>query len=145
MLKKWAPLFFEAFDVKKNGKNGVSVSFEKIKTELYSETNLSRVRQIYYGINEVEYRVSLSKPLLMVENEVYFPGWRASLRSNEKTCEIQAISANDIFRAWLLPAGSYKMVARYEFPYAHIYNGIGVVSLIIWMLLLFRFELFWER
>jgi hypothetical protein len=140
MLKEWVPLFFENHEINVV-ENSVKIPLELMKTQLDVSTdeNLTQVRQLFYGMNEIEYSVSLEQPMLMVENETYFPGWKAVIASDQGTSEIQATSVNDVFRAWLLPAGSYTMVARFEFPYTRVYNGISIIALIIWVFLSYRF------
>jgi uncharacterized membrane protein YfhO len=78
--------------------------------------------------------------MLMVENEIYFPGWNAILISNDEKLKIKAISVNDVFRGWLLPPGNYKMEAWFEFPNIQVFNIISLVSLIIWLILLLYFR-----
>ena len=64
-----------------------------------------QVIQTRYGINDITYSVSLTAPKMMIENEIYFPGWEAHLLIPDKQIKIQALMINDVFRAWLLPGG----------------------------------------
>lgn len=70
---------------------------------------------------------------------MYFPGWTAELISKNETTTIQAVSVNGLYRAWLLPPGSYKMLAQFEFPNVRVYNGVSLAALAIWIFLLARF------
>src|SRR6185295_9806228 len=73
------------------------------------------ITQTRYGVNEIIYDISLTKPRLLVENEMFFPGWRARL-SEPAGSTIEAIAVNGVFRGWVLPAGRYTMTARFQFP-----------------------------
>ncbi len=137
MLQEWTPLLFDD-QLFKAGKNNFQIPKQKISSTS-TESNLNRVRQTFYGINNINYTVSLNKPMLMVENEIYFPGWTATLESDQGATTIQAVSANNLFRAWLLPAGNYTMVARFEFPFTRVYNGISIITLLFWILLVYYF------
>lgn len=135
MLDKWMPVFIEQPKSFVSDTN-FSVPFDAFRTATReaSDANLSTVRQTHYGINEIEYNLSLSKSLIMIENEIYFPGWTATLISDQGiTQEIQAFSVNGVFRAWQLPAGNYKMTARFEMPNQKLYSGISIVALLLWV------------
>jgi hypothetical protein len=137
MLSKWTPLFFEDQQSGPDKDNNITIPFGSIRDVFReaSDANLDVVRQIHYGINEIDYILSITRPILMVENEIYFPGWSATLKADDgSTRQIQAISVNKIFRAWQLPAGNYRMTAHFELPNLKIYNGISIVSLVFWML-----------
>lgn len=141
MLREWMPLFFEYPEYLPD-ENNIKISPELVKSTFHlatTDANLIHVRQIYYGINKIEYIVKIKTPVLMVENEMYFPGWSAILESGQGISEIRAVSVNNLFRAWLLPAGSYKMVAQFELPYTRVFIGISAAALIIWILLLYYF------
>jgi hypothetical protein len=140
MLKKWTPLFLEYPKID-TAENNIVISRKLIATAFHSSTdvNLTRVSQTRYGINEIEYVLSLDKPVLMVENEAFFPGWTAVLASGKETFEIQAVSVNSLFRAWLLPAGNYNMTARFKFPFSSFYNLVSAITLLLWILLIYYF------
>jgi hypothetical protein len=102
----------------------------------------NQVMQTHYGINDVAYQITLKQPKLMVENEIYFPGWEADLLFPDKKLKLDAIEVNGAFRAWLLPAGDYKMMAHFHFPNLLIYQSISIVSLAIWIFIIIRY---WGR
>jgi hypothetical protein len=94
------------------------------------------VRQTNYGVNEIIYEVALNEPRVLVENEMFFPGWRAELGSPRGET-VAAVGANGgIFRAWLLPAGSYRMVARFALPHVILLRVVSVLSLGAWVIAL---------
>lgn len=143
MLNPWSPVLVDPHSVETNGSD-INIPPKSLRAEILSRTevDLFNVQQVRYGINEIDYKILLPRPTIMVENEVYFPGWSASLVSGDDVTVINAFSVNGFFRAWMLPAGEYEMRARFEFPHGRVYNAVSIVSLIVWILLLFRPRLF---
>lgn len=90
------------------------------------------VRQTRYGVNDITYDVALSRPRVLVENEIYFPGWRASL-STPGGDVIDARPSEGVFRTWSLPAGQYTMTVRFEFPYLTVLRLVSAVSFALWL------------
>ena len=86
--------------------------------------------------------MTLKEPRLMVENEIYFPGWQADLIFPHKEMKLQASVVNDVFRAWLLPAGDYIMIAHFHFPNLIIYQSITIISFGVWIFIIVRY---WRR
>jgi hypothetical protein len=78
--------------------------------------DLGRVEQVSYGQDEIEYEVELGQPAVLVENELYFPGWQASLNGSAVDTLVRAFSVEGALRAWELPRGRYVMRARFETP-----------------------------
>jgi len=78
-------------------------------------SNANHIVQTHYGINDISYKVTLKEPVLVVENEIYFPGWEADLTFPDKEMKLQPLKVNDVFPAWLLPAGEYQMIAHFHF------------------------------
>ena len=139
MLAAWSPLFFEGHPQTDVNRNNIVMSPESIGAAWRSAAGVpwAQVRQTRYGLNEIAYEAALDSPGLMIENEMYFPGWTASLTSAQGTTRIRAVSVNGLFRAWLLPAGHYSMLARFEFPYARVFAWVSVIALATWIFLLF--------
>ena len=137
MEKEWIPLLIEPSDYLQEATE-ISVAEEDLMNALKYpvENSVGIVRQTFYGIDAVDYDVSLSKPLLMVENEKYFPGWTANLTFQDRENKINAVSVNKVFRGWLLPAGNYKMRAVFSFPNWDIYLGISLVAGLFWVIIL---------
>jgi hypothetical protein len=73
---------------------------------------ISRTLRIVF----IPLNVKLKEPKLMVENEIYFPGWQADLIFSGEVIKLHASEVNGVFRAWLLPAGEYQMIAHFSFP-----------------------------
>jgi hypothetical protein len=138
MLMKWTPLLLEPSLIAKT--NSTSIS---LPVSTFSETHLlqansnssSQVIQTHYGINDIMYKVALKEPKLMVENEMYFPGWQADLMLSNKGIKIYPVEINGVFRAWLLPSGNYTMIAHFHFPNLVVYQSITIISFAIWILI----------
>lgn len=85
-----------------------------------------RSRQTEYGIDRARYRVSTDRPLLLVENEIHFPGWTPRLEGASQ----DAVRVNDALRGWRLPAGSYELET--VFRLAHL-RPIALTSAAAWV------------
>jgi hypothetical protein len=117
MLMEWSPLLLDARQAQR-GTPHVVLPESEISDGLATTTAIDAgsVKQTRYGVNDIVYQVSLSQPRLLVENEMYFPGWQARL-SKPDARTIQAAAVNGVFRSWLLPQGDYTMEAHFVFPY----------------------------
>jgi len=114
---------------------------EKIFSEI-DPNNESSVTQTRYGINDIDYKVSLDEPKLMVENESYFKGWTATLYFPDHEEKLEAIEVNDKFRGWNLPAGDYEMKANFQFPNFIIYQ---IISLSAFATCIVTIVVFWRK
>lgn len=119
-----------------NDVKGASTFWDNIA--LYQSVQSDEVTQKDYGINDITYVISLNQSRVMVENEIFFPGWRARLISSDGEFIIDPIVVNDVFRGWMLPPGNYTMVAFFDFPNLRLYSAISIISFIIWLFLVFR-------
>jgi len=104
--------------------------------------DIDSIKQTHYGIDDITYLVSLSKPMLLVENEMYFPGWKATLIFPDKEVEIDALVTNEVFRSWLLPAGDYEMKANFQFPNLILYKITSITAFVICILLII---IYWRK
>ena len=91
-----------------------------------------RVAQIEYGIDRVRYRVSSDRPLLLVENEIHFPGWTAQVAG----ATVSAVRVNDLFRGWRLPAGTYELESRFRLSGFRPLAAASGAAWLAWLLLL---------
>ena len=66
--------------------------------------------------NGSNYWVSAKDPFVLVENEMYFPGWRGTASAVALNSEIEAFPLENILRAWRLPAGDYEFVTHFQAP-----------------------------
>jgi hypothetical protein len=140
MLAAWTPLLLEGIAPEGLASQNVQIVPEGMASEFRAAQSTAsvHVRQLRYALNDITYQVSLARPALMIENEMYFPGWSAQLTSSSGATTIQAVSVNGVFRAWQLPAGDYTMLARFEFPHLRLFAGVSLLSLLLWLVLLCR-------
>jgi len=149
MLHPWTPLLIDSSIYEHETKITIPESvfksvgdintFEKTKIKKINQTS---VIQTHYGIDDINYKVSLEEPKLMVENEIYFPGWTATLVFSDHEEKLQAIEVNDVFRAWSLPAGEYEMNANFQFPNYTTYKIISLSAFAICILII---VVFWRK
>jgi hypothetical protein len=85
------------------------------------------VATLAYGATRITYRVTLSQPSLMVENELAIPGWRANL------AQVHIVRAGIPLRAWYLPAGKYQFTATYHEPGRGAQEIALVAALVLWL------------
>jgi len=148
MLLKWTPLLLQPNLTTSSDPTRITLtSFPSLMQDshirsLANQGLQNQVVQIRYGINDISYKVTLKEPKLMVENEIYFPGWQADLIFSHKEIKIPASVVNDVFRAWLLPAGDYIMIAHFSFPNLIVYQSISIISFGIWIFIIVRY---WRR
>ena len=104
MLREWSPLLLTP-ERRGDEISPVVVSDAEFASRL-ADTNATAggaVRQTHYGVNDIVYQVSLNETRLLVENEMYFPGWRARLTTRDGDI-IDAVAVNGVFRSWWLSA-----------------------------------------
>ncbi|HEY0823964.1 MAG TPA: hypothetical protein VGD76_09280, partial [Ramlibacter sp.] len=85
------------------------------------------------------YLVDLPAPQRMVENEVHWPGWSATLACRSgcepgRTLRIEPESALG-FRSWSLPAGQWEMKVRFVAPHRAAGWAAPGVGVALWVLL----------
>lgn len=133
MLREWTPILLPP-DLAAENRRNAALTDDDLNAVLVERGDepLGSVRQTHYGINEVTYRVALAEERLLVENEMYFPGWRARLELHS-TPELEAIPVNGVFRGWCLPAGTYTFTASFQFPRLMLFRAIGVAALLLWI------------
>jgi hypothetical protein len=133
MLLAWTPLYFPGEGFLNAGQD-IDIPPEDLRPQVLAASHATSgpVRQTHYGINDIQYDVSLSHPMLMVENEIYFPGWTATLVTDGQSSEIEAVQVNQVFRGWMLPAGQYQMVARFALPYAGLFKAVSLGGFLAW-------------
>ena len=87
----------------------------------------SEVQTLSYGDQRITYTVNISKPVLMVENELSVRGWRAN------TSKVQLVNAGIPLRAWRLSPGQYKFIASFQEPDRTLQELAAVLALIAWL------------
>ena len=82
-----------------------------VEGELPPRSELSRSRAISttrYGAEEIDYTVTLDERVLIVENEINYPGWSSNNPS------VQMVAHEGSLRAWVLEPGTYEFTASYS-------------------------------
>jgi hypothetical protein len=93
-------------------------------------------RQIFYGVNEVDYQVNLAQPRLMGENESYFPGWTGMIDLGGRMQQIEAVDVDGAFRGWNLPVGNCTIKTSFSLPGFKIYIMISAIACFVWLTLI---------
>jgi hypothetical protein len=74
---------------------------------------------------------------VLVENEIWFPGWTGKLKREATRVEnIRATGVENTLRAWRLPAGQYKFVTEFRTPYLRVCALVSMAGLLIYLALL---------
>jgi O-antigen/teichoic acid export membrane protein len=103
---------------------------------------VASVEQLSYGTDSIEYRVRLETAAVMIENEMFFPGWTAELRgSGREPSRVEAFAADGALRSWVLPPGEYSMRATFELPGRRAFSSIVVGAWALWLLWAFGREI----
>ncbi|HEY2766951.1 MAG TPA: hypothetical protein VGI76_01765 [Solirubrobacteraceae bacterium] len=68
------------------------------------------VHTLAYGPDGIVYAVEVSRPTLMVENELALEGWHSNNRN------VTLVNTGTPLRGWRLAAGSYRFTATYREP-----------------------------
>jgi hypothetical protein len=119
------------------------VSLAKVRERLAQDpaTPQSEVVPAKYGVNTIIYDVTLAANSVIVENEVWFPGWKGRLLQKSKNTDIQAVSVDKTLRAWRLPAGQYTLITEFRTPYLRGCIILSIIGLAIYSgLLLIRYR-----
>lgn len=135
MLRQWTPVLLDPAATGGSTSEIALPGFDPLASLANTAANpAGGIQQTFYGLNDIVYTVSLKQPRLLVENEIYFPGWTAELTSPGQEQQVQALDVNGAFRAWLLPAGNYQMMAHFVLPNLLIYQAVSFASLGLWLL-----------
>ena len=131
MLEPLMPLVFPnvqnlSLDVVRGRlEQGASGVFEQLQ---------NAVTPVKYGLNGIVYHVTLTTDAVLVENEIWFPGWEGKLERDAKSTEkILATSVGNSLRAWRLPAGRYKLVTQFRTPYLRACAVISLAGLAMYV------------
>ncbi|MBF2066596.1 MAG: hypothetical protein IGS39_19570 [Calothrix sp. C42_A2020_038] len=141
MSKAWQPILLEKIVSPQkadsiNIKDDILINILKTKTEINKNNNIVQTK---YGINNIEYKIKLNREMIMLENEIYFPGWSSILikagETTDRGIEIKATPINGVFRGWILPSGTYTMKANYTMPYWKEFRNISIFGFMVWIVL----------
>lgn len=85
------------------------------------------VRTTSYGVDHITYAVALRVPSLVIENETWFPGWRAD------DDRIRLVSVGGALRGWVLPAGTYRFTAEFHPAQRTEQLLLGLLAVAAWL------------
>jgi hypothetical protein len=100
------------------------------------------VRTLSYGNQRIVYSVNVTKPALMVENELAVKGWHANSR------RVSVVEAHVPFRAWRLSPGKYRFTASFQEPGRGLQGAVAALAALAWLacaLTIFRGRLIRRR
>jgi Bacterial membrane protein YfhO len=92
---------------------------------------LSGERATRYSRNSVEYDVQLQKSALLVENEIYAPGWHGVCETHGQ--QLQCKRVNGALRGWVLPAGNHHIRLWYLTPRLHLGIALTCIAFLAWI------------
>lgn len=96
------------------------------------------ITQTSYGLNEIHYQVNLPEETTLIENEIYFPGWRGA--TSPASSEIYPTQACNCLRSWKLPAGQYTFISNYQIPglFTAGYTSLFILILYLGFVFIYR-------
>jgi hypothetical protein len=100
------------------------------------DPSVGAATQLSYGLDRIEYEVALLRDTLLVENELYFPGWTAELEGPGIRTSLEARPVAGALRSWSLPRGRYRMTARFATPTKAGFRLVTVAAIALWLGLL---------
>lgn len=133
MLQPLTPLVFA---------NVQQVSIDMVRIRLEQGANRvlesgNAVTPVKYGLNRIAYQVRLTADSVLVENEIWFPGWRGKLqRDGNRVENISVTSVDESLRAWRLPAGQYTFATEFRTPYLRGCAIVSMMGLLVYLCLL---------
>ena len=89
-------------------------------SDIQSKCDNSSVLPVLYKSNEVDYSVNLEQDSLIVENEITWKGWSASISDTHNLSGITPLADFSPLRAWLLPKGVYSLSMTFENTYRRV-------------------------
>jgi len=140
MLQPLTPLVFQQVE-----RVSLDMVRERLAQGAVAVEQQSEVIPAEYGVNTIAYKVTLGSESTIVENEIWFPGWKAKLmRDTDVVEQTKAIDVDKTLRAWRLPAGQYTLVTEFKTPYltaCGILSAIGLLTylaILLWKLVTSR-------
>jgi hypothetical protein len=85
------------------------------------------VRTTSYTIGAITYAVDVTRPEVMVENELAISGWHSN------STHVRTLDSGLPFRAWLLSPGRYTFTARYADPTRTTQVLVALLALLAWL------------
>jgi hypothetical protein len=121
MCREWTPVLVDLQDT-----TGGSVQVLSLPAKTLRATRDPRIVPESFDLDGARYLVETDQPLLLVENEIYFPGW-SSDRAGD------AVRVNGSLRGWRLPAGTYTLETRFRLPGLRLFAAVSAAAWILWV------------
>ena len=86
---------------------------------------------VQYSRNFVVYRVSVAQRSLVVENEVYAPGWSGICEIHQEHLDAHRVDGG--FRGWVLNAGEHRLRVTYRTPWLAASAALSIMFLACWL------------
>lgn len=103
--------------------------------QLITKANANIVLDSYTN-DRLVYRVKLDAPRIILENEMYFPGWSGTLMwDKSKVSHILPFKILEGLRAWKLPAGNYLFIETFFMPWLRIAGYLTLLAILLWGIL----------
>jgi hypothetical protein len=96
-----------------DGATDVKVPFEVLRPSTPSAAATWSWQPVNYGRSFVQYRVELMEPMLVIENELYARGWRASIDHHSDQSPVRV---NQALRGSVVPAGEHALILSFHTP-----------------------------
>lgn len=75
------------------------------------------VRGMKYEAGRVEYDLLVSEQVALVENEIWWDGWKGKVCAGPKCVPLELGSTPQALRTWVVPKGEWKVILEYhQFP-----------------------------
>ncbi len=84
-----------------------------------------------YSRNFVIYQVTLARRSLVVENEIYAPGWSGICETHQERYEVHRVDGG--FRGWVLNAGQHRLRVTYRTPWLAAGAALSLLFLACWI------------
>lgn len=104
-------------------------SFEAGAVSLSGQASAGTTLQ--YSRNYVVYSVSLPKRSLVVENELYAPGWSGICEIHHEHFDVHRVDGG--FRGWVLNAGEHRLRVEYRTPWLTVSAIFSMLFVVCWI------------
>ena len=113
--------------------DSASLLSDKLLTLDRESDQVGKVNMLHFTNQGSLFEVSCEKSQFLVENEIYYPNWKASyVDKNGKLIVIEAVESKYGFRAWGIPEGNYQLQTYFEMPYLNVSKVISFISVMGW-------------
>ena len=86
---------------------------------------------LQYSRNYVVYKVSLARRSLVIENELYAPGWSGICEIHHEHFDVHRVDGG--FRGWVLNAGEHRLRVKYRTPWLTVSAIFSMLFVVCWI------------